>query len=277
MFAFPGGPLFKGMIHFVADAAGLFDGFAHGKDETGDGRLRPLGQMKTVDGVMADTVTAARFAEIGMTFAGVNEDDGHLGLMSIALPDHFGGGAELAGGPIDGRGGAKPAQLEFKNRGRMTVGKGDGIEFAEAVAAPEVVAQFRILVPQDAAVAEVKVAGEKGADAKLGGGADDGEGGRLDADLAGAFPFPAAADGETLGPAEVFAVIGMDKFRFAVIRCRGGGVGIQEVLLTAFWRPPRNRGRRCKGRGRGFRSKTILPRPRISGGRPRPAGRGRCR
>ena len=80
----------------------------------------------------------------------------------------------------------------------MAVGEGDGIQFPEAVAAAKVVAQFRILVTEDAPVPKLEVAGEKGADAKLGGGTDDRQGGGLDADLPGSLPFPAATDGEPL-------------------------------------------------------------------------------
>jgi hypothetical protein len=159
----------------------------------------------------------------------------------------------------------------------VAVGKGDGIQLAEPIAAAKMVAELGILVTENAAVAELEMAGEEGADAELGGGADDGEGGRLDPNLAGAFPLAAAADGETLRPAEVFPIAGMDQLRPAVIRPGPRGVGIQESILRVFWRRPRNRSRRCKGRGRGFRSRTIPPRRKISGRPPKPAKKGRIR
>jgi hypothetical protein len=180
--------------------------------------MEPVGRMGT------DAIAATGFTQIGLALAGVDEDDGHLGLVSVTLPDHFGGGTELAGGAVDRRGGAESAELEFKHRGRMAVGEGDGVELAEAVSPAKVVAQLGVLVTEDAAVPEFKMAGEKGANPKLSSGADDGEGGRLDPDFAGTFPFPAAPDRETFRPAEVFAVVRMDEFRFAVIRCGGGRV-----------------------------------------------------
>ena len=235
VFAFAGGPLFQGVVDLVPDPAGLLHGLSHGKDETGNGHFRPLLQVEAVGRMVANAVAAAGFTEIGVTFARMDEDNGHLGLVSVTLADHLGGGAQLAGRAIDRGGGAKSAQFEFKDCRGMTVGKGDGIELAETVTAAEVIAQFRILVTEDAPVPEVEVSGEKGADAKLGGGTDDGQGGGLDADLAGAFPLPAAADGEALGPAEVFAIVGVDEFRFAIIRRGTGGVGIQVNPFLRFF------------------------------------------
>jgi len=155
----------------------------------------------------------------------------------------------------------------------MTMRKGDGIKLAESVAAAKVIAQLRVLVTEDAPVPEFEMTGEEGANAELGGGADDGKGGGFDADLAGAFPLASAADGKAFGPAEVFSVVGADEFRFAVVWRRGGGMRVQADPFTAFWRRPGSRRRRCKEPGRGFRSRTILPRRRISDGRPKPAGR----
>jgi hypothetical protein len=225
--AFAGSSFFQGMVDFVTDPARLFHGFPHGKDQTRDGHLRPLRQLESVGWMVTNTVAAARFTKIRMTFTRMDEHDGHLGLVAVTLADHLGGGAELAGCAVDGGGGAKPAQFEFKDCRGMTVGKGDGIELAESVAAAKVIAQLRVLVTEDAPVPEFEVAGEKRSNAEFGGGADNGKGGGLDADLAGSLPFSAATDGKALGPAEVFAVVGVDEFRFAIIRRGSGGLGIQ--------------------------------------------------
>ena len=174
VFALAGGPLFQGMVDLVSDPAGFLDRFPHGKDQTRDGRLRPLRQVKAVDRVVSDPVTAAGLTEVRMTLAGMNEHDGHLGLVAVALADHLGGRAELAGRAVDGGGRAKSAQLKFKDGGGMPVGEGDRIQFTEAIAAAQVVAQFRILVTEDAPIPEFEMAGEEGTDAKLGGGTDDG-------------------------------------------------------------------------------------------------------
>ncbi|NDD56843.1 MAG: hypothetical protein EBZ44_03860, partial [Verrucomicrobia bacterium] len=109
------------------------------------------------------------------------------------------------------------------------------------------VAEFGILVPEDAAVSEFKMPGEEGADAKFGGGADDGEGRRFNPYLAGPFPLTAAANRKTLRPAEVFAVVGMDEFRFPVIGGVAGRMRIQEETFMAFSRRPRSKPRHCKG------------------------------
>jgi len=273
VFALACGPFFQGVVDFVTDPTCLFHGFAHGKDETGDGHFGPLLQMKPMSLVVANAIAAAGFAEIGLALAGVDEDDSDLGLVTITLADHLGGRAQLAGRAIDGGGGAKPAQFELKDCRGMTMRKGDGIKLAESVAAAKVIAKFRVLVTEDAPVPEFEMTGEEGANAELGGGADDGKGGGFDSHLTGAFPLASAADGETLGPAEVFAVVRVDEFRFAIIWRRGGGRRVQADPFTAFWRRPGSRRRRCKEPGRGFRSRTILPRRRISDGRPKPAGR----
>jgi len=268
VFTLAGGPFFEGMIDLVADPAGLLDGFPHGKDEAGDGHLRPLLQVQTMGMVLSDAIAAAGFSEVGLTFPGVNEDDGHLRLVAVALPDHLGGGAKLSGGPVDGRGGAKAAELKFEDGGRMAVGKGDGIQFPKAVTTAKVVSEFRILVAKDAAVSELEMAGKEGTDTKFGGGTNDRKGGGLDADLAGALPFPSAADGKALRPTEVFTVVGMDQFWFSVIG--GGRRRIQTKTFRVFWRPPRNKPRRCKGLGRGYPTRTTRRRRRISDGRPNP-------
>jgi hypothetical protein len=96
-----------------------------------------------------------------MAFARMDEHDGHLGLVAITLPDHFGGGAQLAGGAIDGGGGAESAQFKFKDGGRVAMRKGDGIQFTEPVAPTQVIAQLRVLVTEDAPVPELKMAGEE--------------------------------------------------------------------------------------------------------------------
>jgi len=273
VFALACGPFFQGVVDFVTDPTRLFHGFAHGKDETGDGHFGPLLQMKPMSLVVANAIAAAGFAEIGLALAGVDEDDSHLGLVTITLADHLGGRAQLAGRAIDGGGGAQSAQFEFEDCRGMTMGKGDGIKFAEAMAAAKVIAQFRVLVTEDAAIPELEMAGEEGANTELGGGADDGKGGGFDSHLTGAFPLASAADGKAFGPAEVFTVVGVDEFRFAVVRGGGGGVGIQAKSFSFFWRRPHSRRRRCREPRREFQSRTILPRRRISDGRPKPAGR----
>jgi len=275
VFALACGPFFQGVVDFVTDPTRLFHGFAHGKDETGDGHFGPLLQMKPMSLVVANAIAAAGFAEIGLALAGVDEDDSDLGLVTITLADHLGGRAQLAGRAIDGGGGAKPAQFELKDCRGMTMRKGDGIKLAESVAAAKVIAKFRVLVTEDAPVPEFEMTGEEGANAELGGGADDGKGGGFDSHLTGAFPLASAADGKAFGPAEVFSVVGVDEFRFAVVRRGGGAMRVQVDPFTAFWRRPRNKHRHYRAQGQAFRSRTILPRRRISDGRPKPAGRDR--
>ena len=247
VFAFAGGPFFEGVVHFMADPAGFLDGLAHGKNEAGNGNLRPLRKMEALDRMVTDSVAAAGFAEVGLAFAGVNEDNGDFGLVAVALADHLGGGAELAGGAVHGRGRAEPAQFKLKYGRGMAVGKGDGVQLTETVPPAQMVAKFGILVTENTAVAEFEVAGEEGADPEFGGGTNDGEGGGLDADLADPLPFPSAADGKALRPSEVFAVVRVDEFRFAVIGGGGGGVRIQAEAFRFFWRRPRNKCRRCRG------------------------------
>jgi hypothetical protein len=92
------------MVDLMADSAGLLDGLPHGKDQARDRHIGPLLQMEALGRVWPDPIPAAGLAEIGMTFAGVNEDDGDFGLVAVALADHLGGGAELAGGAVDGGG-----------------------------------------------------------------------------------------------------------------------------------------------------------------------------
>jgi hypothetical protein len=184
--------------------------------------------------MVTDAVAATGFPEVRLALAGMDQDNGDFGLVAVTLADHFGGGTQLAGGAIDGGSGAESAQLEFKNRRGMTVGKSDRIQLPEAVAAAEMIAQFGILIPEDATVAEFEVAGEEGANPKFCGRTDDGEGGGLDADLANALPFPPTADGETLRPAEIFPIVGMDKFGLAVIGGRRGGVWIQGKASAFF-------------------------------------------
>ena len=127
------------------------------------------------------------------------------------------------------------------------MGKGHGIEFPKAISATKVVPQFRILVPEDPAIAQFKLAGKQGTDSEFGSSADDGKGGRFDADFAGAFALPPPPDGEALGPAEVFPVVGMDEHGLAVVGGGGLGMGVQAESFKAFWRLRRSRVRRCKG------------------------------
>lgn len=225
--------------------------------------------------MVPDAEAAAGPAEIRLALPCMDQYHGHFGLMSVTLPDHFRGGAELASRTIDSGGGAQPAQFEFKDRGRTALGEGNRIQFTETVASAKVIAQFGVLVAKDASVPEFEVTGEEGTDTELRGGADDGEGGRLDADLAGAFPFPAAADSKPLRPAQVFAVAGVDELRSAVVRHGGGGVGIQRGGFMVFWRRPHSRVRRCRESRQGFLPRTILRRRRIFGVQPKPAGKDR--
>ena len=102
MLAFPGGPFFQGVIDLMTDPAGLLHGLPHGKNQTGDRCLRPLLEVQAMGLMRTDTITAAGFAEVGMTLAGMNQHHGHLGLVAVSLSDHFGGGAELAGGAVHG-------------------------------------------------------------------------------------------------------------------------------------------------------------------------------
>lgn len=101
MFAFASSPFFQGVVHLVTDPAGLLDGLPHGKDQTGNGHIGPLLQVKAVGWMVADPIASAGFPEIGLTLAGMDEHDGHLGLAAVPLPDHLGGGAELASGAVD--------------------------------------------------------------------------------------------------------------------------------------------------------------------------------
>ena len=211
----------------MPDPACLLHGLAHGKDQAGNRHLRPLLKMKPLDGMMADAVTPAGFAEVRMALPSVDQDHGDLGLVPVALADHFGGGAKLAGGAVDGGGGTEAAELEFEDGGGMAVGEGDGVQLPEAVAAAEVVTQLRILISEDTPVPEFEMAGEKGADTELGRSTDDGEGGGLNADLARPLPFPSTADGEAFGPTQVFPVVRMDELGFPVVGEDRGRVRIQ--------------------------------------------------
>jgi hypothetical protein len=64
-----------------------------------------------------------------------------------------------------------------------------------------------VLVSQDATIAEVKVAGENGADTEFRGKTDDREGGGFDANFTFALAFPTATEGKAFRPAEVFGVV----------------------------------------------------------------------
>lgn len=153
MFAFAGSPAFELVIDLVSDATSFGNGLLHGKDEAGD---RLIGQVVETDFFERDRSNAkatSRLAEIGQAFSSMNEDDGNVRGMAIALADHFGGGAELFGGAGDGGGRAQTAQFEFKNVGGLLLGKGDGIQFTEAVATAMVIIVFGVLVAQDAAFA----------------------------------------------------------------------------------------------------------------------------
>ena len=202
--------------------------------------------MESVGLMGTDAIAATGFTEIGLALAGVNEHHRHLRLMAVTLADHFGSGTELAGGAVDGRSGAKSTEFKFKYCGGVAVGERDGVELAEAVTTAKVVAQFRVLVTENAPVPEFKMAGEKGANPKLGSGTDDGQGGGFDPDLAGAFAFPAPSDGEAFRPAEIFAVIRVDEFWLAVVRSWGGGVWIQGETFRVFWRRPHSRCPHCR-------------------------------
>jgi hypothetical protein len=109
VFAFPGGTFFQRMIHRMANPACLLNSFAHGEDQAGDRVVRPLLQVKALGRMVADPVATPGFAEVGMAIPGVNQDDGHLGLVSVTLADHFGGRPELAGSTVDGGDGAQTA------------------------------------------------------------------------------------------------------------------------------------------------------------------------
>jgi len=277
MFSLSGGPFLEGMIHLMADPAGLLDCFAHGKNQTWNRHLRPLLEVEALGLMMANTIATAGFSKVGKALPGVDKNNSHLGLMAIALPDHFGGGTQLAGGAIDRGGGPESAEFKLKDSGGVTVGESDSVQFAEAIPPAEMVAQLGVLVPEDAPIPQLKMTGKEGAHTKFGSGADDGKCGGLDADLAGALPFPSATDGKALGPTKVFTVVGMDELRFSIIGSGGGGRKSQADPFMVFWRRPRSRPRRCRAPARGCRSRTTLPPQRIFDGRPIREGRGRFR
>lgn len=87
----PGGTFFQRMIHLMANPTCLLDGLTHGVDQAGDRAVRPLLQVKALGRMVADPVATPGFAEVGVALAGVNQDDGDLGLVTVSLTDHFGG------------------------------------------------------------------------------------------------------------------------------------------------------------------------------------------
>jgi hypothetical protein len=67
-----------------------------------------IGQVIETDffqGNRTDSITTSGFAEIRMTFACVNEDNGNFWGVAVTLSDHLCGRAELFRGARDGRGG----------------------------------------------------------------------------------------------------------------------------------------------------------------------------
>ena len=91
VFALARGSFLEGVIHAVADPAGLLDSLLHGKNQTRDGHLRPLRKVKAVGGMRPNSIPPPRFSQIRLTFTGMNEHNGHLGLMAVTLPDHLSG------------------------------------------------------------------------------------------------------------------------------------------------------------------------------------------
>ena len=64
-----------------------------------------------------------------------------------------------------------------------------------------------VLVSKNATIAEVKVAGENGANTEFRGKTDDREGGGFDANFTFALAFTTATEGKAFRPAEVFGVV----------------------------------------------------------------------
>jgi len=70
-----------------------------------------------------------------------------------------------------------------------------------------VVVVFWVLVSKNATIAEVKVAGENGANTELCGKADDREGGRFNSNFALSLAFTTTPKSKAFRPAEVFGVV----------------------------------------------------------------------
>jgi hypothetical protein len=106
VFAFAGGTTFQFMIHLVSDPTSFINRFFHRENKAWNGLVGQVIETDFFQGNRTDTVTTPRFAEIGMTFAGMNKNHGHFWSMTISLPNHFGSRAELFCGAGDGRSGA---------------------------------------------------------------------------------------------------------------------------------------------------------------------------
>jgi len=228
--ALAGGSFFELLVHFVADAASLLDRLLHGEDETGNGLFGEMGQRGALKPGGSDAEPPPGLAQVGVAFARMNQNNRNLGGMAISLTDHLCSRTELFSGPGNGRGGSQSAEFEFKNRGGLVTGEGDGVEFPEAVSTPKLVSVLRILVTDDPSISQVEVVGQDGANPDLCRRTDDGEGGRLNPDLPRALPFPTASEGETLRPALIFAIVITNQIHLSVVR-RGRRVvrmGIQD-------------------------------------------------
>ena len=236
--ALAGGPALQFMIHLVSDTSCLIDRLFHGKNEARDGLVGQVIETDFFQRNRTDPIPTSGFTQVGVTLPGVDQNDGNLRGVAVSLPDHFGGGAELFRGAGDRGGRAQSAEFEFEHGRRFASGKGDGIQLPETVPTPKLISMFRVLVTENASFSQMKVTGEDGADSELCGEADDGEGRRLDPDLALPLALAATAKGKALRPAEVFGIIVGNEIDLAVIGGRMGvGVGIQRGEFPGFFAP----------------------------------------
>jgi hypothetical protein len=156
----------------------------------------------------------------------MNKNNGDIRGVAVSLADHFSGGAELFGGTGNRGSRAKATEFKLEHCGCFTARESDRIQLAESATAAKLVPMFGILISNNAVLPQLKVAGKDGADTKLRGEADDGEGGRLDSFFPRALAFLSAAEGKTFRPAEVVVVVVADEADLSVIGKFGSGLGM---------------------------------------------------
>ena len=106
VFALASGPSFQLVIDLMSDSAGFFNRLFHGKNKAGDGLIGQVIETDFFQGNRTDSITTSGFAEVGMAFPCMNENDGNLWGVAISLPNHLCCGAELFRGTGDGGSGA---------------------------------------------------------------------------------------------------------------------------------------------------------------------------
>jgi hypothetical protein len=72
VFAFSGGTTFQFMIHLVSDPACFVNRLLHRENKAWNGLVAQVIETDFFQRNRADPITTPRFAEIGMTFAGMN-------------------------------------------------------------------------------------------------------------------------------------------------------------------------------------------------------------